>query len=338
MRVTIDNSILKDCEKTFPVYVVDAFTTGDNQAYTGNSAAVVILNYDDEIPDETKQKLATSMNLSETAFVAWDWTKPENGDCGEPGIDDHKTIKRTIRWFSLTQEFDLCGHATVASVKALLRYCQDKANSKELVVEKIEFKSKFSGNLFASIKKQDDAEVITIDLPVNLPKSIDPDSKLRQQITEVLFGASLQWTDVLEDVLYSPTIANYLLVVMKPTEDPERTLRNVSPNFVELKKLGSTPEYNPGAIFVTIQAREEDSDDFYARTFAPYFGVNEDPACGSAHTLLAPYWVEKLGKEGQVLHTMHVSARGGKLQVLWKGDRVLMGGTARVVIKGEVIP
>ncbi|CAG7721261.1 unnamed protein product, partial [Allacma fusca] len=77
-------------------------------------------------------------------------------------------------------------------------------NTNDLVVENIEFKSKFSGNLFASIKEQEDAEVITIDLPVNVPKSIDPASKLRQQITETIFGASLQWNDVLEDVFYAP--------------------------------------------------------------------------------------------------------------------------------------
>ncbi|CAG7716956.1 unnamed protein product [Allacma fusca] len=338
MRTIIENPFLKKSEKPFPTFVVDAFTTGDNQAYTGNPAGVVFMNYDDEIPDETKQKIATSMKLSQTAFVAWDWTKPEDGDCREPGVDDRKTLKRTIRWYSPTHEFNLCGHATVGSVKSLLKYYQDKTNTNDLVVENIEFKSKFSGNLFASIRKQEDAEVITIDLPVNVPKSIDPASKLRQQITETIFGASLQWNDVLEDVFYAPTIPNYLLVVMKSTEDPEQTLRNVTPNFPELEKLAYISEYHPGAIFVTIQAREEDPEDFYARTFAPYFGGDEDPACGSAHTLLTPYWTKRLGKDGQALHTRHLSARGGKMKVLWDGDRVLISGTARVVIKGEIIP
>lgn len=36
--------------------------------------------------------------------------------------------------------------------------------------------------------------------------------------------------------------------------------------------------------------------DFISRFFAPSVGVNEDPVTGSTHTLLGPYWSEKLKK------------------------------------------
>ena len=38
--------------------------------------------------------------------------------------------------------------------------------------------------------------------------------------------------------------------------------------------------------------------DFMSRYFAPWVGIPEDPVTGSAHTVLAPYWAEILGKVG----------------------------------------
>ncbi len=78
------------------VYTVDAFTDGPN---SGNPAAVCIL--EKEIPDRTKQEIASRVDLSETAFL----------------------LKREsvfeLRWFTPKMEIDLCGHATLASAHVL---------------------------------------------------------------------------------------------------------------------------------------------------------------------------------------------------------------------------
>ena len=74
------------------VYIVDAFTDGSD---SGNPAAVCILK--EEIPDRAKQKIASEVNLSETAFLI------EKGGAFE------------LRWFTPETEVDLCGHATLAS-------------------------------------------------------------------------------------------------------------------------------------------------------------------------------------------------------------------------------
>jgi predicted PhzF superfamily epimerase YddE/YHI9 len=39
-----------------------------------------------------------------------------------------------------------------------------------------------------------------------------------------------------------------------------------------------------------------DQYDFVSRFFCPGEGVPEDPVTGSAHSMLIPYWSEKLGK------------------------------------------
>ena len=74
------------------VYTVDAFTDGPN---SGNPAAVCIL--EKEIPDRTKQEIASRVNLSETAFLL-----------KRKGLFE-------LRWFTPETEVDLCGHATLAS-------------------------------------------------------------------------------------------------------------------------------------------------------------------------------------------------------------------------------
>ena len=65
--------------------------------------------------------------------------------------------------------------------------------------------------------------------------------------------------------------------------------------------------------------------DFCSRFFAPKFGVPEDPVTGSAHCQLAPYWSKKLGKKELLAH--QVSARGGEVRCVDRGQRVELAGT-----------
>lgn len=78
------------------VYTVCAFTDGPN---SGNPAAVCIL--EKEVPDRTKQQIASRANFSETAFLL------KRDDLFE------------LRWFTPKMEVDLCGHATLASAHIL---------------------------------------------------------------------------------------------------------------------------------------------------------------------------------------------------------------------------
>jgi hypothetical protein len=60
-----------------------------------------------------------------------------------------------------------------------------------------------------------------------------------------------------------------------------------------------------------------------------------DPVCGSAHCCLTPYWAERLGKTEFMAH--QVSARGGVLRLRLNGDRVILGGQAVTVWRGELL-
>ncbi|HZN38779.1 MAG TPA: PhzF family phenazine biosynthesis protein, partial [Planctomycetota bacterium] len=64
-------------------------------------------------------------------------------------------------------------------------------------------------------------------------------------------------------------------------------------------------------------------------------GVDEDPVTGSAHSVLAPYWSERLGKTSMLGY--QASPRGGEVAVKLRGDRVALGGEALTVVRGELV-
>src|SRR3954469_11557404 len=80
-----------------PLYQLDAFT---DRRFAGNPAAGVPL--DRWLDDATLQNIARENNLSETAYLV-----------GRGG-------QYELRWFTPTQEIDLCGHATLASAWVVL--------------------------------------------------------------------------------------------------------------------------------------------------------------------------------------------------------------------------
>ena len=55
---------------------------------------------------------------------------------------------------------------------------------------------------------------------------------------------------------------------------------------------------------------------------------------GSAHACLGPFWSARLGKTEFVAY--QASARGGVVRVRVNGERVLLGGQAVTVLRGEL--
>jgi len=119
------------------------------------------------------------------------------------------------------------------------------------------------------------------------------------------------------EVLEGP---NYMAVF--PSEDDIATL---SPNMDVLATL------HPRCVIATAPG---DACDFVSRYFGPSFGVPEDPVTGSAHCMLTPYWVARLGKDR--LGARQISIRGGRLRCEDRGDRVGIGGQAVLYLEGRI--
>ena len=104
-------------------------------------------------------------------------------------------------------------------------------------------------------------------------------------------------------------------------------VRNITPNFSALANVEAR------GVIVTSRTTSADYD-FVSRFFGPRVGINEDPVTGSAHCTLAPYWQQKLGKDEMVGY--QASARGGIVRVRVLGERVILGGQAITVMRGEL--
>jgi len=117
-----------------------------------------------------------------------------------------------------------------------------------------------------------------------------------------------------------------------------RAVKNMAVFETEADVLAVTPDFDyiagmEGAgLIVTAPG---DASDCASRYFAPHVGINEDPVTGSAHCTIVPYWASELGKTE--IHARQVSERGGDLYCRMAGDRVVIGGHARLVLEGTFL-
>ena len=109
--------------------------------------------------------------------------------------------------------------------------------------------------------------------------------------------------------------------------ESEEAVRSLKPDFSGLAKI-------PVRGVIVTSTSDDPRFDFVSRFFAPGAGIDEDPVTGSAHCCLGPYWSEQLGKTEMT--AFQASARGGTVRVRVNGDRVLLGGQAVTVLRGEL--
>lgn len=75
--------------------------------------------------------------------------------------------------------------------------------------------------------------------------------------------------------------------------------------------------------------------DYQLRFFAPGLGIPEDPVTGSAHALVAPWWMQQLGRE-QVRGWQCSPRRGGMLCDLVKAGLIRLVGTGHRLWDGPL--
>jgi len=204
-----------------------------------------------------------------------------------------------LRWFTPTIEVALCGHATLASAHVLWECGHLKPG------EQARFRT-LSGLLTADQR----GDWIEMDFPVKADEPADAPPRLSEAL-----GAALKYV--------GKNQFDYIAEV-----ESEAVLRGLKPNFSLLSEVGIR------GVIVTARA-ETAGFDFVSRFFAPGAGVNEDPVTGSAHCCLAPFWAKRLGKAEFLAY--QASARGGVVRVRLEGDRVILGGQAVTVLRGELL-
>lgn len=204
-----------------------------------------------------------------------------------------------LRWFTPTVEVDLCGHATLASAHVLWEQGRLRPD------EPARFQTR-SGLLTADRS----ANGIELDFPATPAAPADWPAGLTAAL-----GVTLRFV--------GKTRFDYLIEV-----DTEATVRGLQPDHAALAQLSVR------GVIVTAKATTPGFD-FVSRFFAPGSGIPEDPATGSSHCALAPFWSERLGK--QEMSGYQASARGGVIGVRLVGDRVRLRGKAVTVLRGELL-
>jgi len=203
-----------------------------------------------------------------------------------------------LRWFTPTTEVALCGHATLASAHVLW---EDGHLRPEQMAR---FHTK-SGLLTAERR----GGWIELDFPAihEQPAPVPPG------LAEAL-GVNVGYLGKNE--------FDYLVQV-----ESERTVREMKPDLTALRRVSIRG--------VSVTSRSDSPEfDFVSRFFAPGSGIDEDPVTGSAHCYLGPFWSARLGKTDLIAY--QASARGGTVRVRVNGERVILGGQAVTVLRGEL--
>ncbi|MCX5281962.1 PhzF family phenazine biosynthesis protein [Streptomyces sp. NBC_00198] len=208
-----------------------------------------------------------------------------------------------LRWFTPTTEVALCGHATLAAAHVLHTTGAHRGP--------VRFTTR-SGVLVAT--PGDDGS-ITLDFPTApLTPVAAPNG-----VAEALGAEPLATFDT------GPNTGDLLIEVAD-----EGTVLGLTPDHKALAR------YSKRGIITTARAEDPSRGyDFVSRCFFPNVGIDEDPVTGSAHTALAPFWSERLGRT--TLTGLQASPRSGLVRTELRGERTLLTGHAVTVVDGELL-
>jgi PhzF family phenazine biosynthesis protein len=218
-----------------------------------------------------------------------------------PGAQD---ADWALRWFTPKAEVNMCGHATLATAHIL-----HSTGAAQGAV-------RFSARCGVLTTTAADDGTITMDFPTAPLTSI----VVADEIASAIGAEVLSVHETGDDV-------GDLLVEVAD----EKTVRALTPDFAAVAALPSKR-----GLIVTAVAESPATTgyDFVSRGFFPGVGIDEDPVTGSAHTALAPFWSQRLGRDELI--GLQASARSGLVRTALRRDRVLLSGRAVTMIDGEL--
>ena len=285
--------------------LVDAFT---DEPFAGNTAGVM--------PDATDlsaaqmQAIARELSASETAFVL-----------------DSDDADRRIRYFTPTQEVDLCGHATIATHALLAAdgVIEPGSHTLETNVGVLDIELTDDGVVWTT-QSPPEVEAVEIDIErVADALGIDP-ATLRD------VGADLP-------IARATTGLPFLIVPVNFLE----SLSGVEPDLGAIDALAD--EHDATGIYAFTFDTLESESTLHARMFAPGAGVDEDPVTGTASGACGAYLdtfeaFDTLPDELR-FEQGHFLDRGGIVHVeVGVDDRgrkqVRVGGEAAVALEGTL--
>lgn len=281
-------------------YVIDAFT---ETKFGGNPAGVVIY---DNLDEEFMQKFATEVRFSETAFIK---------------KIDNKNFE--IKFFTPTSQVELCGHATIASFKALL-------DSHMIEDHNTYFIKTIAGTLSVEVNP---SFIMMEQAEPRLGKVFDDYDYL-----SALFKIDKSQIGNINFNLVPQAVSTGLWDIILPIKTKD-ALYALNPDF---KALAEYTKINlvGGVHAFTLDTKEGVAE---SRNFCPLYGINEEAATGTSNGALTYYLFNNhvLDKFNQEYSFLQGHSMGRPSTIITKlinknNPRVMVGGKAIIVTKGKL--
>lgn len=226
------------------VYKINAFAKA---AKGGNPAGVVVNS--DGLSENDMKKIAGIVGLSETAFVM----KSDVADF-------------SVRFFTPTEEVDLCGHATIGTFSTLL---------KEGYIKPGNYTQKTKVGVL-NVAVSEDASIMMNQAKPSFYEMIEK--------TEIADSLNISVTDI-NEALPVQIVSTGLRDIIIPIRNMN-VLRGIKPDFSMISNISK--KYN--AIGYHLYAHESlNNSSVHCRNFAPLYGIPEESATGSSNGALACY-------------------------------------------------
>ncbi|PCR89923.1 PhzF family phenazine biosynthesis protein [Natrinema ejinorense] len=286
--------------ETIRVLQVDAFT---DEPLTGNPAGVV--PDADGLSSEQMQTIAAEMAVSETAFLR-----------------SSETADRRIRYFTPTQEVDLCGHATIGTFAHLHdEGLEPGTTTLETNVGTLEIELEGDGTVWMT---QDEPTIREVDVGYD-------------RVADALGvdRAALEGASADLPLAVASTGLPFLIVPITYLSD----VGAAEPDLTAIEAL--TDDLDATGIYLfTFDALEAEST-VHGRMFAPGAGVPEDPVTGTASGAAAAYLDRFDAFDGDLpaelrLEQGHYVDRPGQVRVRLDGA-VQVGGRGVTVLDGSLV-
>lgn len=228
---------------------IKAFTLNSfAKSIEGGNPAAVVFNADDLSENEMK-KIAGIIGFSETAYVM------------KSNVADFK-----VRFFTPTDEVDLCGHATVAVYYLLLQLGQIKPRRYTQETK--------AGSLKVEVK-----EDMSVIMNQTLPYFYETICK-----EEIADSLNITTAEIEED-LPVQIVSTGLKDIIVPIKNMD-ILSAIKPNFEKVAEISK--KYNTvGYHMFTLESLN--SSNAHCRNLAPLYGIPEESATGTSNGALACY-------------------------------------------------
>ena len=291
--------------------IVDAFT---DTLFGGNPAGVVVIPDGKDYPeDEVMRRTAAELRYSETAFVK----QEEDG------------VFRT-RYFTPAAEVELCGHATIGSAYALMRFGMAQPGTV------IRYET-LAGAI--DIVLREDSILMDMADP-QAYGTIEGEEAVKELYRIMGIEAEGQgvWEKDPAVYLKPEKISTGLIDIMLPVKD-EDELERINPDFPALTELSRRYDV-VGVHAFTVNGK----DGFiHARNFAPLYDIDEEAATGTSNGALA-YYLYRYGMLQP--DTVNTVIQGEKMerpsriatQIVLQDEqpKIRVGGLAVTLAEGEI--